>query len=394
MRSPHAAAEIHHLVDALDEQLAALPDCALGDELVDMRSAIDRLECVFAHTLRRFDRSREYSSAGAVSTIAWLRWKCHLSTGAASARMAIARTIEHLPQTEAAFARGDLGVQHVTHVARTAEQIGCDAVREHEGILLNAAKYLDPNRFSLVTRHLRHCADPDGALDDANDAHEVRRLHLSHTIDGVYVVDGLLDSEGGAMLQSALNALSAPLPRDERSAAQRRADALVEVCRRQLDAGDLPAAGGQRPHLTLTASIDTLRGEPGHPPADVQWGLPVPGETARRIACDAAAAMVVLDAQGAPIGAGRSTRVIPPALRRALVVRDGGCTFPGCDRPPDWTDAHHLEHWADGGPTDLANLTLLCRRHHRMVHEEGWRLARGDGRMIAIPPDRFKRRAA
>jgi HNH endonuclease len=90
-----------------------------------------------------------------------------------------------------------------------------------------------------------------------------------------------------------------------------------------------------------------------------------------------------------PLDVGRASRVIQPAQRSALAVRDGGCIFPGCDRPLAWCDAHHLVHWLDGGPTDLANLALLCRAHHRAVHEGGWRLTRQpDSRLTATPPHR------
>jgi hypothetical protein len=139
--------------------------------------------------------------------------------------------------------------------------------------------------------------------------------------------------------------------------------------------------------LTVTATVGTLSGAPGHAAGDLVWGLPVPAETVRRLACDAARTPVELTPDGQPLEVGRTTRTVPPALRRALVVRDQGCRFPGCDRPSDWTDGHHLQHWADGGATTLENLVLLCRRHHRKVHEDGWRLAWGEDRgIVAIPP--------
>jgi hypothetical protein len=120
--------------------------------------------------------------------------------------------------------------------------------------------------------------------------------------------------------------------------------------------------------------------------------------TARRLTCDAEVARVLMGATGEVLELGRSTRVVSRAQRRALVLRDRGCGFPGCDRPPEWCDAHHLRHWADGGTTDLANLLLLCRRHHVLCHEGGWQLARGpDGRITATrPSDRHEpgRRAA
>jgi hypothetical protein len=121
--------------------------------------------------------------------------------------------------------------------------------------------------------------------------------------------------------------------------------------------------------------------------ADTGWAGPIAGEAARRLACDARISRVITDGPSQPLDVGRRTRTIPPALRTALIVRDRGCTFPGCDRPPPWTDAHHLVAWIDGGPTSLDNLALLCRRHHRAVHEGQWTLTRSpDGSWCAVPP--------
>jgi hypothetical protein len=196
----------------------------------------------------------------------------------------------------------------------------------------------------------------------------------------------------------------------------RRADALVELARRQLQGGSLPQVAGQRPHLTVTVAAsalgggvgaEALRGDAGSSGAfcgapissaaqrrdtdagvaRLGWVGAVPIETAQRIACDAAVATVTVDAAGTPLDVGRTRRTIPAALRRALVVRDGGCRFPGCDRPPEWTDGHHIRAWADGGATRLDNLVLLCQRCHTRVHERGWRLRWGaDGDLVAEPP--------
>ncbi len=171
---------------------------------------------------------------------------------------------------------------------------------------------------------------------------------------------------------------------------------------------------GQRPHLTLTVSAETLRSGAGAPPgaeappAELRGVGPIHPETARRLACDAVRTVVtvapVADASmsaggvdrgqegggistGAlPLSVGRATRTVPAHLRKALHLRDQGCRFPGCDRPPAWTDGHHIIHWADGGPTELANLVSLCRRHHRAVHEQGWRIHIADGVAVVEPP--------
>jgi len=189
------------------------------------------------------------------------------------------------------------------------------------------------------------------------------------------------------MLQTALNALMHPLPGDTRRADQRRADALVELCRRQLDSGSLPETGRQKPHLSVTVSAAALAALPGTEGGELNWAGTVPAQTVQRLACDASISVIPLDERNVPIDVGRATRTVPAALGRALRVRDGGCRFPACDAPIDWTARHHLQHWTAGGETKLANLALLCGFHHRLVHEGGWRLIAGDdGALRAIPP--------
>lgn len=291
-------------------------------------------------------------------------------------------------QITSAFAAGDIGFHHAAVIAHSVIEVGAEAVARHEETLLEAAHNFDPRRLTYVTRQIRYCEDPDGTLADENKTHLLRFLHLSQTFDGMFVIDGRLDPEGGATLRTALNSLEEQwLADDNRSAIQRHADALVELARQKLDSGTLPDVGGQKPHLTVTASIETLMKEPGAPAGDLEWAQPITAETVRRIACDCAKTRVLLDARSEPIDVGRCTRTIPPELRRALVVRDKRCRFPGCDRPPDWCDGHHLIHWIDGGETSLANTCLLCRRHHRFVHELGWQLRWGaPGEIIAIKP--------
>jgi hypothetical protein len=137
----------------------------------------------------------------------------------------------------------------------------------------------------------------------------------------------------------------------------------------------------------LIVRSETLHGAEGVEAADLEWGGAVPGETALRLACDRALAEISIDENGNPVDAGRERRAVQPSQKRALVVRDRHCRFTGCYAPVDWTDAHHLRHWIHGGPTVLWNLVLLCGRHHRLVHEGGWKLE-GDVRveLVAVPP--------
>ncbi|MEV6970081.1 DUF222 domain-containing protein, partial [Hamadaea sp. NPDC051192] len=172
---------------------------------------------------------------------------------------------------------------------------------------------------------------------------------------------------------------------DLRSAGARRADALVEVCQRIMNAGELPDNGGEKPHLTVTLPWDALQAKVGAGLLDT--GDLLTPETVRRLACDAMIIPAVLGGDGQVLDVGRARRLIDGPLRRALVLRDKGCAFPGCDRPPQWCHGHHLKAWADGGTTCLANSVLLCGFHHREIHHGHWEVRmRPDGFPEFLPP--------
>jgi hypothetical protein len=373
------------------EDLFAVPAAAMGDDLEELRRLSNSIEAELTRRLRRFDKGGGYAATPALTAKAWLRWKCNFSPAAAADRLAVSRQLADLPLATEAFADGDISYPHAAMIARTAEKLGEKMEANAETILVTAAKELDLGQLRVVTMKLQHLMDPDSVLEDANESHERRFLSLSQTLDGVFYLNGRLDSEGGAILQTALNALGGPpTAEDKRTPKQRRADLLVELARQQLDGGKLPEVGGQRPHLAVTVSMATLANQPGSPAAELAWAQPIPAETARRLACDAAITPVFVGSESNQPQAGPTSRSISGSQRKALVVKDKGCRFPGCDRPADWTDAHHLHHWADGGKHVMENLVLLCRRHHRKVHEEGWHLGiTADGDILAMTPDGF-----
>jgi uncharacterized protein DUF222 len=365
----------------------------LGDVLIEIReTGIDSLEAVFAHGVRLFDRSGEFHADGALSIVEWLRQSCRLSGGAAAERVGIACQLEKLPQTQAAFASGQLGYQHVVVIARAAEHVGVAAVRKEEASLLQAAQTMDPGRFTGVAKNFEHRVDAAGALAEANRAYQRRYFHVGEPVDGLVRLDGLLDAEGGVTLRAAMQPFMKPIKDDERTYGQRCADALVELGR-QGSSGKQDGSG-PRPQLIIRATVDTLAGTRGAPAGELDGGGTVPAETVQRYACDSAITRITgqgeLDHE-----LSHASRTIPPSTRRALESRDRHCVFKGCDRPPIWCDGHHLVWWTKGGATTLPNLALLCRPHHRMVHEEGWRLERHkDGQFKATaPPGRLVPRA-
>ena len=207
-------------------------------------------------------------------------------------------------------------------------------------------------------------------------------------------LDGDLDPETGETFMTAIRAVldaearSDSDGRDERTPAQTRSASSVGGW---LDRSDRPEVAGERPHLSVTVPMQTLSDDRSGLVAELDHTGPTDAETLRRLACDASVSRVVLSPRSEPIDVGRKTQVVTPAIRRAVIARDRHCRFPSCDRPQSWCDAHHVVHWADGGETSVANLVLLCRRHHRLVHTrfaiemvDGRPLfRRGDGSVLA-----------
>ena len=359
----------------------------LARDLIALREQIDQAEAEFSRRLRRFDAIEGWVGEGASSLVAWLRSACRLSAGAAAERVQVARQLAALPEVEVSLRNGEIGYQHAAVIAHSAAENGTCVIREHQRTLLEASQRLDPGGLRLVTRDLRHRIEPEAALDDENHRHSTRFLALSELRDGRFLLDGRLDAEGGVILRTTLNALVGHASADDGlTPPQRRADALVELATRHLQAGELPGAHGRRPHLLLTVSEAALRREPHAAPAELLGVGPMHAETARRMACDAAVTTIAVNSAGEALSVGRTSRTVPPAIRTALVRRDRGCMYPGCDRPAEWTDAHHIVHWQDGGETSLGNLVLLCRRHHRAVHEGRQVLTwSSDGRLQVMP---------
>jgi hypothetical protein len=414
---PDARGVLVHAVDSLvGETIDGLSTHALGEDLVAIRRASDRLEAEFVRRLHRFHQGRGAQSDGGGTTVSWLR-RCGMTAKAAAYRVHLAKTLGELPATLDSARAGRASFSNVTMIAHLAGDVGVEQVAPLEPILVNAAETLQPGEMRTLTQVTRLRIDPDGVLDGDNRAHERRWFECEQTYGGVFELRGQLDAEGGALVKKAIDVLSHGVtPGEARLGSQRRADALVDLAATQLRCGDHRDVHGQRPHLTVTVSAETLRTDTlgaGTPqdgtrrlrvdaaPAELGSVGPIHPEMARRIACDAVRTVVTVapsavGAAGAdsaarprvlPLSVGRATRTIPAHIRTALVLRDHGCRFPGCDRPPAWTDGHHIIHWADGGPTELENLVSLCRPHHRRVHEQGWRIDIADGvAVVELPP--------
>ncbi|HET9847870.1 MAG TPA: DUF222 domain-containing protein [Candidatus Dormibacteraeota bacterium] len=388
-------------IQDMPEWIAKQPAPELGDVIIENRALIDRLEAANADAMRRFEKAGGYKTDGSLGMVPWLKVHGKLSGGAAAEHVETARQLGSLPKTEEALARGEIGYQHAVAMARTAEHVGAAAVRRAETRLLEAAQAMDPGQFVTVAKNFEHQVDRDAALDEANRAYQRRYLSIGEPVNGLARIEGQLVPEAAAIVRTAIEPYLKPRTGDERSGGQRAHDALIDALRngtgrashagRASDGASGATANGgangsgPRPLMIIKTSVDTLAGIDGAPAGQLEWGGTVPAETVRRLACDSAITRI--------IGRGEleyetthATRTIPPMTRRALVARDGHCVFPGCDRPAPWCEGHHLVFWADGGPTKIENLGLVCRAHHRKVHEDGWSLERKTDRWVATPP--------
>ncbi len=370
------------------DELATLDDDVLEDDLAELLRAAD---LVHAESLRRIaevDRRHSFARDGHLSITAWLAHRFRIAPAVAHRDVLTARALGHMPATARAYAASEIGRSQV-HALVQVRTPHPDAFRDAEPLLVDAARTLGVADLGRALAHWRALVDTRAPERDDGQRFERRNLHVSPTLDGMVRVDGDLDPECGETLLAALRAVIDPGTRgehDRRSPAQRRADALGEVCRGWLDHADRPSVAGERPHVTVTIDLQTLETRRGGV-AELATSGVVAGETARRLACDASISRVITRGRSEPLDVGRRTSVVSPALRRALAVRDRGCAFPGCDRPPSWTDAHHVRHWAHGGETALRNLVLLCRPHHRSIHSGGFGLSVGEARPAFTRPD-------
>jgi hypothetical protein len=222
------------LGDAVDESIDEFSTHALGEDLIDIRRAIDRIEAEFLRRLHRFDRAHGAVAAGGVSTVSWVRAFCGMTVKAAAYRVHLARTLGELSPTLDSARAGRASFSNVTMIAHLAEDVGVEQVAPLEHILVGAAETLEPGAVRTLTQATRLRLDPDGVLADANHAHERRWFECDQTYGGVFVLRGELDAEGGALLKTAIDALSHGSRGETRSGSQRRADALVDLAALQL----------------------------------------------------------------------------------------------------------------------------------------------------------------
>jgi 5-methylcytosine-specific restriction endonuclease McrA len=350
----------------------------LGDEIAELSAHLDAATARLLELIRAFD-GRGGWNTGFRSCAAWLSWRVGLDLGAARERVRVARALGTLPLLADALARGQLSYAKVRALTRVATP-------ETEAGLLGVGRAGTAAHVERIVRGWR-CVDRRAEAREAKRRHASRALRVYHDEDGMVVLKGRFEPEVGALLLQALGAARESLYQRARAATgfgnvsedtptvtQQRADALALLAETALHQGLDPGTPGERYQVVVHVDAQVLA-DPEQPGQSVLEGeTHVSAETSQRLACDASRVVMRHDGEGRLLEIGARTRTIPPALRRALDHRDQGCRFPGCGLR--FTQGHHLRHWAHGGPTTLSNLALLCRRHHRAVHEEGYQVAR------------------
>jgi hypothetical protein len=347
---------------------------ALMDEIESGHRELTAQEAVWLKKVAAFDRSDEWRAAGYLSSTAALRSVCRMNPGVARSHIVLARKLGELPEVADALAVGDISRGHATVVATAFTRDRAEEMTPLQPAMVALARICTPRELDAAVRRVTDAIDGDGGAASEEAAYENQKLHVSETTGG-FDIRGSCDRATGLGLQAALNA---EMERDRqegdpRPTPTRRMDALGNLARGWLDRGALGESHGVRPHITLNVDLEDLPG------LGAQRKIEVRAEARRNgylspvtlewLSCDCSISRIITSGKSEILDVGRATRTISAALWKAVVARDRHCQAPGCDRPPDMCEAHHIEHWANGGPTSLENLLLLCWNHHRERHQ-------------------------
>ena len=391
----------------MDELLASLDGLAaealtplLGPDLLDRLRPLLAIQNRLAAEVARTVRACEVAGAAEVDGLrvmtSWLRGHGHLSTTEAARVVCTGRALEHLPALADAFATGAVTGEQAGLIALVAEPEPLALATEQDvdvavvdAVLTEVATSRSHADTAKAVHHHLDRLDDDGPEPDPTDG---RRLVIAQHAGGSITGRFDLDAVGGEKLQTALESLvqGGRTAGDERTRAQQQADALVQLCDNQLAAGSLPTLRGHKPQVIVKIGVEDLVDPDtgaGSGAGEMGFGATISAARARWLACDGQVTRIVMGPDGVPLDYSRTVRLVPPHVRRAAEVRDGGCVFAGCGAPIWWCDVHHLLAWIDGGATDLDNAALLCERHHTKVHH-GFRVERQpDGRWRTWRPD-------
>ena len=292
-----------------------------------------------------------------------------MSKPGASRLLATGRKLAHLPVTTEAALDGSLGSGHLEVILGAISNSQVEKFAEYEATLIPQITKLNVDDTTMVMRHWKNVI----TTDDEPPAEPPPSVHLSNLPDGRYALNGTLSEDGGSMVDAALRLATTDDVdgEPERTPAERRADALTDICQFFLDHHATAGAASGSATLVVVADLDTLeRRSPGV--ASRINGQPLHRSVLDRIACDCNIHRLITDGHGVILDFGRKTRVVSDRLRLAVATRNGGCRFPDCRRPVADCQVHHVVPWEERGPTDPTNLAAVCLRHHQILHIHGW----------------------
>ena len=360
------------LATAIDELEISVDE----QELLAALALRDRLQAKVTMAVAEFDAAELWDADGSVSMASWLRVHAGMTQADALRLASSGRRLQDCPVSSEAWLTGALSGGQIAVILANVTNEMLPLFQEREHLVLEALRgreiqgtihYLQAWAARTQAELDRLRPDPAPEPEEPSSA-----VHLSPLLDGRGRLDGDLSPELHDLLRTALRLAETRDLEGEpaRIPSQRRADALETVCHFFLDHQQTRQGGRHRPHVNVVIDFDDLPDGPGRTMA----GWPLDNATMRRLLCDAGVHRVITDGLGSILDFGRTTRTIPPAIYTSLLLRDIGCRFPGCDRPGDWCEGHHVQHWEDGGRTDLSNLALLCSRHHHLIHLKGWHI--------------------
>jgi hypothetical protein len=352
----------------------------LAREIATLSAHLDAATHRLLQCIRRFDESGGWHEQGAVSCAHWLAWRLGWDPGTARERLRVARALGTLPLIDEALRRGDLSYAKARAITRVATPA-------NEGRLLAMALVATGAQLERLCRGYR--SRVEGERPPAPEKRSVRRRVLP---GGRVKLEVVLEADEAELVLRAVD--RAREVRAEQAAPEggdvsaetswpSRADGMVKLAESFLADHHVGASAGERFQVMVHLDQEVLEAD-GAWSAALEDGTRISAETLRRVACDCG--LVAVGREGQRLNIGRRARSIPPAIRRALMLRDRGCVFPGCTHTR-FLHAHHVEHWLHGGATSLDNLLLLCSFHHGLVHEGGWRIsAAADGSFLFHPP--------
>lgn len=378
------------MFEDLAEAIESLVIPPTGEALAEVLRLHQRLGAKATMATAAFDTSGSWALDGSASMTAWMRVHVQLTNIQANQILKRARRVRGLPATAAAWVDGRLSDGQIEIIVANVIDRRASLFADHEPELVPLLEALD-----VVDTHraMRDWAERADAVIDPPEppAPAPHELHLAQTLDGRGYLNGSFDTEGIEVIATGLRLAETPdlSGEDPRTYAQRQGQAMVDVFRFYLDHQGAKLGKRHRPHVNVVIDHQDLldRG-----PGRTLGGLALDAATMRRLACDANVHRVITDGASSILDYGRATRTIPPAVYTSLVLRDMGCRFPGCDRKAEWCEGHHIHHWEAGGATSLANLVLLCSKHHHLIHQKAWHIKlRPDGTVEVTDPDGLTR---